>query len=161
MSTHVSQKIWETYTVVTGRALPPGVADQLANAAVTAVGESVGAFCHPPVDPVTGEVSAEDDSILMGEMRHCDLPESRRLLTCMYPMWMHRWISNGTPRGVVICPNPKPLEASDFQHGSHRLFTCEHGIEIQGDFLCPEHQINVNVLNRGKTEGDLDAVNGE
>lgn len=60
-------------------------------------------FCYPPVDPVTGEVSAGDDAILMGERRHCDVPPPHRRDDCTTLMKHHRWIDVGA-KGITVCP---------------------------------------------------------
>ena len=66
-------------------------------------------YCHPPVDPVSGEVSAADDAVLMGQMRHCDVPQPHRKDGCTAIMEDHRWIDNGVENGdgtigITVCP---------------------------------------------------------
>lgn len=66
-------------------------------------------YRHPPVDPHTGEVSADDDSISMGQMRHCDVPEPHRRAECTEIMDDHGWIDNFTKEkpgliGETVCP---------------------------------------------------------
>lgn len=68
----------------------------------------IGHYCHPPVDPITGKVSAADDSILMGNMRHCDVPAPHRKDGCTALMHDHGWKSNGTPLGITVCPPDLP-----------------------------------------------------
>lgn len=70
--------------------------------------QEVGLYRYPPVDPITGEVSAADDSILMGQMRHCDVPRPHRKDGCTAIMHDHGWKSNGTPLGVTVCPPDLP-----------------------------------------------------
>src|SRR5882672_7474861 len=62
-----------------------------------------GLYRHPPVDPITGEVSAADDSILMGQMRHCDVPARFRREECTVVMDDHGWIDDGDD-GTTVCP---------------------------------------------------------
>lgn len=69
----------------------------------------VGYWRHPTVDPKTGRVSAADDSIAMGRMRHCEVPEPHRLETCTQLMDDHGWIDNGVANsdgttGTTVCP---------------------------------------------------------
>jgi hypothetical protein len=67
--------------------------------------EHIGLYRFPPVDPVSGRVSAEDDAILMGQMRHCDVPARHRRAGCTDIMHDHGWIDTGTDLGVVVCPD--------------------------------------------------------
>lgn len=67
-------------------------------------GNKIDWYCFPPVDPKTGEVSALNNAILMGEMRHCDLPARHKREDCTDTMNTHYWIDNGTRPGVVLCP---------------------------------------------------------
>lgn len=62
-------------------------------------------YRYPPVDPVTGEISAREDSILMGALRHCDVPERHRKEGCVFEMNAHFYRGDGTPLGEVICPD--------------------------------------------------------
>lgn len=62
-------------------------------------------YRHPPVDPVTGEVSAGEDSVLMGHMRHCDVPALHRKEGCVFEMNSHFWTDDGTEQGVTVCPD--------------------------------------------------------
>jgi len=64
----------------------------------------IGLYRHPPVDPITGQVSADDDAISMGQMRHCDVPERFRRLDCTNVMDDHGWKDDGTRDGVTVCP---------------------------------------------------------
>ena len=60
-------------------------------------------YRHPPVDPSTGEVSASDDAILMGQLRHSEVPERFRRADCHATMHDHGWID--TPEGGhTVCP---------------------------------------------------------
>lgn len=61
-------------------------------------------YRYPPVDPATGEISADDNAILMGQMRHCDLPDKHRNPECVEIMHDHRWVDDGTELGLVLCP---------------------------------------------------------
>lgn len=63
----------------------------------------VGLFRHPPVDPTTGEVSASDDAILLGQVRHCDTPQPFRRESCEYVMHDHGWMDFGDS-GRTVCP---------------------------------------------------------
>lgn len=63
----------------------------------------VGLFRHPPVNPDTGEVSAADDAVLMGQMRHCDVPERFRRDDCERLMHDHGYIDLGAT-GHTVCP---------------------------------------------------------
>lgn len=67
----------------------------------------IGYYRFPPVDPKSGEVSAADDAILMGQMSHCDVPEPHRKDGCYFPMDAHFWQDDGTRDGLgtVICPD--------------------------------------------------------
>lgn len=64
---------------------------------------AIGLYRHPPVDPITGNVSAGDDSILMGQMRHCDVPERFRNPSCIAVMDDHGWLDSGGD-GTAVCP---------------------------------------------------------
>jgi hypothetical protein len=64
----------------------------------------IGLYRHPPVDPITEQISAGDDAILMGQMRHCDVPEGFRRLDCVRVMDDHGWKDDGTRDGVAVCP---------------------------------------------------------
>lgn len=64
---------------------------------------AVGLYRHPPVDPDTGEISANDDAILLGQLRHCDTPERFRRMTCTVPMEDHGWIDT-LEGGHTVCP---------------------------------------------------------
>lgn len=69
----------------------------------------VGRYRHPPVDPVTGKVSAADNAILMGQIRHCDVPPPHRKEGCAAIMHDHGWIDNGIENvdrtyGTTVCP---------------------------------------------------------
>lgn len=65
---------------------------------------AIGLYRHPPVDPVTGEVSADDDAILMGELEHNAVPERFRNPNCTAVMDDHGWLDDGSPDGVTVCP---------------------------------------------------------
>lgn len=64
---------------------------------------AVGLFRFPPVDPGTGEVSASDDAILMGQMPHSVVPERFRRDDCEHLMRDHGYIDLGTT-GHTVCP---------------------------------------------------------
>lgn len=64
---------------------------------------AVGLFRHPPVNPGTGDVSAADEAILMGQMRHGDVPERFRRDDCDRVMDDHGYIDLGTTSHIV-CP---------------------------------------------------------
>ena len=92
-------------------------------------------YRYPPVDPATGAVSAapvwdregpppcgevifadnpSGYAILMGQMRHCDVPAPHRKDGCVAVMDDHAWIDNhidngdGT-HGTTVCPEtPQP-----------------------------------------------------
>jgi hypothetical protein len=66
-------------------------------------GKVVRYFRHPPVDPTTGEVSAADDAILLGELRHCDTPERFCRAACERVMHDHGWIDT-LEGGHTVCP---------------------------------------------------------
>lgn len=68
-----------------------------------------GLFRHPPIDPNTCEVSAADNAIMLGDIRHCDTPHVWRRDDCTAVMNDHGWIDDGTPHGVTVCP-PKDLQ---------------------------------------------------
>lgn len=65
----------------------------------------IGLYRHPPVDPVTGEISAADNAVRMGNMRHCDVPGKFRQEGCIAVMDDHGWIDSPIPvGGVTVCP---------------------------------------------------------
>lgn len=67
-------------------------------------GKVVRFYRHPPVDPVTGEISAGGSSILLGELRHHEAPGPHRNPDCNALMDEHGWID--TPEGGhVVCPS--------------------------------------------------------
>lgn len=68
------------------------------------IDRKIGYYCFPPMDPVTGAVSAEDDAIFASERRHCDLPGRHKRQDCQELMRYHYYISNNTYEGVVLCP---------------------------------------------------------
>lgn len=81
-----------------------------------------GLYRHPPVDPVTGEVSAADDSILMGNMRHCDVPARHRRDDCTAIMHEH-----GYQRyGMVLCPPTADRPSETDRHGVYFGKHCVH-----------------------------------
>ena len=67
-------------------------------------------YRHPPVDPKTGGISADDDAILMGDMQHCAVPRPYRNNDCAEVMNDHGWIDDGSKLGITVCP---PLEHAD------------------------------------------------
>ncbi len=64
-------------------------------------------YRFPPVDPGTGEVSAWDGAIHMGQMAHRDVPPPHRRADCDAKMDDHEWYDVPTTRGlgVVVCPD--------------------------------------------------------
>lgn len=60
-------------------------------------------FRYPPVDPVSGEISAADDAILMGRMKHSEVPERFRRETCHALMGEHGYIDT-LEGGHTVCP---------------------------------------------------------
>jgi hypothetical protein len=63
----------------------------------------VGHWRYPPVDPTTGEISAQDHAVLMGSMRHCDTPARFRRETCTHTMDNHGFIDT-LEGGHTVCP---------------------------------------------------------
>lgn len=72
---------------------------------VEGVARDVDYYRHPPVDPETGQVSADKNAISMGELRHCDpaVPERFRRTTCTALMNDHGYIST-LEGGHTVCP---------------------------------------------------------
>jgi hypothetical protein len=65
----------------------------------------VGYFRYPPVDPVSGAITGGGEgSILMGEMRHCDVPWKFHSSDCTRIMHDHGYIDAPNGNGVVVCP---------------------------------------------------------
>lgn len=60
-------------------------------------------YRYPPIDPVTGEISGRDDAILMGNMRHCDVPKKFRRDECTHLMNDHGYIDT-LEGGHTVCP---------------------------------------------------------
>lgn len=62
-------------------------------------------YRHPPVDPVTGEVSAADNAISLGELKHSDpaVPERFRRERCDHLMNDHGYIHT-LEGGHTVCP---------------------------------------------------------
>lgn len=82
----------------------------------------VGYFRHPPVDPDTGQISAEETAILMGGMRHCDVPHPFRRAECTRIMRDHGHVD--APEGMhhvwhgeIVCPGDMVLVLSDGRAG--------------------------------------------
>lgn len=65
--------------------------------------EEVGLYRHPPVDPITGDISAADDAILMGQMRHSELSARFCREECDALMDDHGWIDT-LEGGHTVCP---------------------------------------------------------
>ncbi|MFN3600526.1 MAG: hypothetical protein ACK4UY_03950 [Dietzia sp.] len=63
----------------------------------------VGYYRHPPVDPATGDVSAADNAILMGQLRHSEVPERFRRADCHTTMHYHGFIDT-LEGGHTVCP---------------------------------------------------------
>jgi hypothetical protein len=72
---------------------------------VEGVKRDVDYFCHPPVDPQTGEVSAADNAILLGELKHSDpaVPERFRREGCDHRFDEHGYIDT-LEGGHTVCP---------------------------------------------------------
>lgn len=90
-----------------------------------------GLYRHPPVDPITGEVSAADDSILMGEMRHCDVPVRHRRDDCTAIMHEH-----GYSRGRTLCPPTSDRLAETDQQGVDFGSNCVHITQCRSHNQC-------------------------
>ena len=65
--------------------------------------DEVGLYRYPPVDPITGGISASDDAILMCQMRHSEVPERFRRATCDALMDDHGRIDT-LEGGHTVCP---------------------------------------------------------
>lgn len=65
-----------------------------------------GLFRHPPIDPVTYKVSAADNAIMLGDMRHCDTPPPWNNPDCKAVMNDHGWMRDKSPGGITVCPPP-------------------------------------------------------
>lgn len=63
----------------------------------------VGLYRYLPVDPITGEISAGVDAILMGQMKHSEVPEKFRRDTCHDIMDDHGWVDT-LEGGHMVCP---------------------------------------------------------
>lgn len=65
----------------------------------------VGYWRYPPVDPKTGEISAKDDAINMGQLRHSShsMPDKFRRETCDAFMDDHGYIDT-LEGGHTVCP---------------------------------------------------------
>lgn len=61
-------------------------------------------YRYPPVDPETGEISAGRSAILMGELRHSEVPQRFRRPDCHATMHEHGWLDVGG-EGITICPS--------------------------------------------------------
>lgn len=68
-----------------------------------AEGDVVRYYRHPPVDPNTGEISASDNAITLGQLRHCDTPTRFRRVDCEHLMHDHGWIDT-LEGGHTVCP---------------------------------------------------------
>ena len=76
--------------------------------------DEVGLYRYPPVDPITGEISASDDAILMGQMRHSEVPERFRRATCDALMDDHGWIDT-LEGGHTVCPGDYIIFAATYE----------------------------------------------
>ncbi|MGW4488388.1 hypothetical protein ACWEOE_31655 [Amycolatopsis sp. NPDC004368] len=63
----------------------------------------VGYWRYPPIDPDTGEISAADNAISLGKLRHCDAPSKFRRPECAAVMDDHGWIDT-LEGGHTVCP---------------------------------------------------------
>ncbi|WP_182360570.1 hypothetical protein [Tomitella gaofuii] len=59
-------------------------------------------YRHPPVDPSTGEIVGAG-GILMGRMKHSEVPDRFRRATCEALMDDHGWIDT-LEGGHTVCP---------------------------------------------------------
>lgn len=65
--------------------------------------DGVGLFRYPPINPITGAISASEKAILMGQMKHSEVPERFRRDSCHALMDDHGIID--TLEGEhVVCP---------------------------------------------------------
>lgn len=62
-------------------------------------------YRHPPVDPETGEISAADNAVTLGELKHSDsaMPARIRREGCDYLMDDHGYIDT-LEGGHTVCP---------------------------------------------------------
>ncbi len=90
-------------------------------------GSVVRYYRHPPVDPSTGEISAADDAILLGRLRHCDAPDRFRRESCEYLMDDHGWIDN-LEGGHTVCPGDFIITGVQGEHYSCKpdIFTATY-----------------------------------
>lgn len=65
--------------------------------------EGVDVYRYPPVSPLTGEISASDDAVFMGEMKHNEIHPKHRRESCDALMLDHGWIDT-LEGGHVVCP---------------------------------------------------------
>lgn len=63
----------------------------------------VGYWRYPPVDPRTGEISAERNAISLGQIRHCDTPPRFARAECTAKMHDHGFIDT-LEGGHTVCP---------------------------------------------------------
>lgn len=72
---------------------------------VEGVKRDVDYYRHPPVDPETGEVSAADNAISFGRLKHSDprMPERFRRDSCHEVMDAHGYIDT-LEGGHTVCP---------------------------------------------------------
>lgn len=72
---------------------------------VEGVERDVDYWRYPPIDPVTGEVSAADNAISIGQLAHSDsqLPERMRRDSCDAAMDDHGYIDT-LEGGHTVCP---------------------------------------------------------
>jgi hypothetical protein len=64
---------------------------------------AVSLYRYPPVDATTGEISAADDAILLGALKHTETPAKFRRENCGYTMHDHGWIDT-LEGGHTVCP---------------------------------------------------------
>lgn len=62
-------------------------------------------FLYPPVDPITGEKSAESNRVLLDRMRHCDAPGKWMRVDCTALMCEHSVdLSAQEAEPALVCP---------------------------------------------------------
>lgn len=77
--------------------------------------DAVGMYRYPPVDPFTGEISANSEAVSMGELRHCETPERFRRKECGYLMDDHGWIDT-LEGGHTVCPGDFVITGVQGEH---------------------------------------------
>lgn len=72
-------------------------------------------YRYPPVDPITGEISALSTSILMGGMKHSEVPEKFRREECDFLMNDHGYIDT-LEGGHTVCPGDWIIQGVQGEH---------------------------------------------